>query len=80
MALEKINIIAENFSASTSKENSKRIMNEMINKNTDMKLLYVTPEKMAKSKTFMNKLQKSYEMGLFKRLAIDEVHCCSGIN
>ena len=77
MALEKINIIAENFSASTSKENSKRIMNEMINKNTDMKLLYVTPEKMAKSKTFMNKLQKSYEMGLFKRLAIDEVHCCS---
>ena len=80
MALEKINIIAENFSASTSKENSKRIMNEMINKNTDMKLLYVTPEKMAKSKTFMNKLQKSYEMGLFRRLAIDEVHCCSGIN
>ena len=26
---------------------------------------------------FMAKLQKSYSMGLFQRMAIDEVHCCS---
>ena len=26
---------------------------------------------------FMAKLQKSYSIGLFQRMAIDEVHCCS---
>lgn len=42
-----------------------------------MKLLYVTPERMAKSKTFMNKLQQAHEMGRLSCIAIDEVHCCS---
>lgn len=42
-----------------------------------LKLLYVTPEKLAKSKRFMTKLQQSYQEGLFCYLAIDEVHCCS---
>ena len=49
----------------------------MTNSKCKLKLLYVTPEKLSKSKRFMSKLQKSYEMGLFKRMAIDEVHCCS---
>ena len=26
---------------------------------------------------FMNKLQKMHELGLFSRLVVDEVHCCS---
>ena len=25
----------------------------------------------------MNKLEKSYELKIFKRIVIDEVHCCS---
>ena len=25
----------------------------------------------------MNKLQKMHELGLFSRLVVDEVHCCS---
>ena len=49
----------------------------MVNAKSEMKLLYVTPEKLSKSKRFMAKLQKSYSLGLFNRLAIDEVHCCS---
>ena len=49
----------------------------MVNPKCPMRLLYVTPEKLAKSKRFMAKLQKSYENGVFSRLAIDEVHCCS---
>lgn len=42
-----------------------------------VRLLYVTPERMAKSKRFMNQLQKCASQGRFARLAIDEVHCCS---
>lgn len=49
----------------------------MTDTNTKLKLVYATPEKLAKSKRFMTKLQKSYEMGLLSRIAIDEVHCCS---
>lgn len=49
----------------------------MTDPRSPLKLLYVTPEKLAKSKRFMAKLQKMHEMGRFARLAIDEVHCCS---
>lgn len=49
----------------------------MTDKNAPMKLLYVTPERLAKSKSFMNKLQKAYEMERIACFAIDEVHCCS---
>ncbi len=49
----------------------------MADKNSGLKLLYVTPEKMAKSKRFMSKLQNCFREGLLARLAIDEVHCCS---
>jgi len=49
----------------------------MIEKTCTLKLLYVTPEKLAKSKRFMSKLQKMYSMKNLTRIAIDEVHCCS---
>lgn len=49
----------------------------MVDKNAPMKLLYVTPERMAKSKRFMSKLQKMYIMKRLSLIAIDEVHCCS---
>lgn len=49
----------------------------MTDKNSSLKLLYVTPEKLAKSKRFMTKLQKMYQMKLLARVAVDEVHCCS---
>lgn len=42
-----------------------------------LRLLYVTPEKLAKSKRFLSKLEKAFELGLLQRVAIDEVHCCS---
>jgi ATP-dependent DNA helicase Q1 len=49
----------------------------MLNKNGKFKLLYVTPEKLAKSKSFMTKIQKMYVLGRLSLIAIDEVHCCS---
>lgn len=63
--------------SSSSKEHVAHVKNQMVDKNGSLKLLYVTPERLARSKQFMNKLEKSYAMGLLSRIAIDEVHCCS---
>ncbi|KAG0222712.1 hypothetical protein BGW42_006358 [Actinomortierella wolfii] len=93
------------LSASTSKEETKRIMDEMLGSpptkgpksaasavtaSTDrltwetdhsqgLKLVYVTPEKISKSKRFMNQLEKVYAAGRLARIAIDEAHCCSNM-
>lgn len=75
--LRSIGINADTLNAASSKDDVKRIHSDMCDMSGTLKLLYVTPEKLAKSKMFMNKLQKAYEMGRFTRLVIDEVHCCS---
>ncbi|XP_056605298.1 ATP-dependent DNA helicase Q1 isoform X3 [Triplophysa dalaica] len=77
MYLKSIDVAAVTLNASSSKEDSKRILAGMIDKNSPFKLLYVTPEKIAKSKLLMSKLEKAYNMGLLARIAVDEVHCCS---
>lgn len=43
----------------------------------EIKLVYVTPEKIAKSKTFLSTLQKMANNGTFARIVIDEAHCVS---
>nr|XP_023025690.1 ATP-dependent DNA helicase Q1-like [Leptinotarsa decemlineata] len=77
MALRKLNIQADTLNGSTSKEDKKRIHNNMISENSKLKLLYVTPEWVAKSKVFMTYLQKCFDKGYLDRIVIDEVHCCS---
>ena len=71
--LKSLNINADTINASSPKEHVKKIHDAMLDTDSDLKLLYVTPEKLAKSKMFMNKLQKMYDMGRFSRLVIDEV-------
>ncbi|CAL7940278.1 unnamed protein product [Xylocopa violacea] len=75
--LQKNNVKARMLSAKSDKENTKIIMNALIDKKSDLKLIYVTPEYMAKSNRFMSKLQKAFEMKRLNCFAIDEVHCCS---
>jgi ATP-dependent DNA helicase Q1 len=77
--LKRLGIRADTLNAASSKEHVKRVHECMTaNKdNDDLSLLYVTPEKLAKSKMFMNKVQRMHELGRFARLVIDEVHCCS---
>jgi ATP-dependent DNA helicase Q1 len=43
----------------------------------EIKLVYVTPEKIDKSKSFVSTLQKVYNAGRLARIVIDEAHCCS---
>ena len=41
------------------------------------KMLFVTPEKIAQSGSFMNGLRRLHENGLFRRIVVDEAHCVS---
>lgn len=77
MALHDLKVAAEMLNASSSKEVVNSVHSAMTDAKASMKLLYVTPEKLAKSKRFMAKVQKMYEMGRLARFVIDEVHCCS---
>lgn len=52
-------------------------MTGMTDPKAPFKLLYVTPEKIAKSKLLMSRLERAYKANLLSRIAVDEVHCCS---
>lgn len=42
-----------------------------------VRLIYVTPERIAKSKRFIGALEKCYRSGRLGRIVVDECHCCS---
>lgn len=77
MQLENLGIPAIVLNSTTSRETAKLASSAMVDPNSDLKLIYVTPERLAKSKYLMSQIQKMYEAGRFSRLVIDEVHCCS---
>lgn len=77
MYLKATNVSAVMLNASSSKEHSKTVMAGMVDPSTPFKLLYVTPEKVAKSKMLMSRLEKAHNAKLLSRIAVDEVHCCS---
>lgn len=77
MSLAKRDISAVMLNASSSKVEVNTAYADMAKKPCPIKLMYVTPEKLAKSKRFMNKLEQCYKLGSLERIAIDEVHCCS---
>ncbi|RWS02139.1 ATP-dependent DNA helicase Q1-like protein [Dinothrombium tinctorium] len=77
MQLTKLNIKTAMFNNQSSKEESNQLMHNLVDAKTGLKILYVTPEKLAKSKRLMSQIEKVYKAGRFARIVIDEVHCCS---
>ena len=77
MSVKSLEINASLLNASSSRTEATQVQNAMTDKQSGLKLLYVTPEKIAKSKRFMSKLEKTYELGLLSRIVIDEIHCAS---
>lgn len=77
MSLDQLGIISRTLNAHSSKEDVKTVHSMMLAKPSTLKLLFVTPEKLAKSKQFMSKLQKANDMKLVSRIVIDEIHCTS---
>lgn len=79
--LQEANVPAAYLTGTSTKEQVNHIQQGMVpDKNettTWFKLLYVTPEKIAKSKRFMARLNKAYDAGMLTRIVVDEAHCCS---
>ncbi|XP_056132956.1 ATP-dependent DNA helicase Q1 [Lampris incognitus] len=77
MYLKSIDLPAVSLNVSSSKEHVKMVMAGMTDPKATFKLLYVTPEKIAKSKMLMSRLEKAYNADRLSLIAVDEVHCCS---
>ncbi|KAB5564317.1 hypothetical protein DKX38_004371 [Salix brachista] len=77
MGLTALGIPAYMLTSTTSKENEKFIYMALEKGEGELKILYVTPEKISKSKRFMSKLEKCHNAGRLSLISIDEAHCCS---
>uniref|UniRef100_A0A803LEA9 DNA 3'-5' helicase n=1 Tax=Chenopodium quinoa TaxID=63459 RepID=A0A803LEA9_CHEQI len=77
MHLVQANIPAAYLSASMEWSEQQEILRELCTDNCRYKLLYVTPEKIAKSDVFLRHLEKLYSLDLLARIVIDEAHCVS---
>lgn len=70
IALRKLDIDAVTLNSSNSKTESQKVYEALKTGKSSLKLIYVTPEWMAKSKRFMSYLQKCYERKGLDRIAI----------
>lgn len=66
------------LSSTVPKEAAQAILQSVRQNGVDTpRLLYVTPERVAKSKALLAALQQAYEEGRLARIVVDEAHCCS---
>lgn len=66
------------LSGANTREESNEILRDVKQgTGAQYKVLFVTPERVAKSKTLLSALQKCYERDHLSRIVIDEAHCCS---
>ncbi|KAK1378969.1 hypothetical protein POM88_025713 [Heracleum sosnowskyi] len=75
MHLSQANIPAAYLSANMEWTEQQEILRELCLDNCRYKLLYVTPEKVAKSDVLLRHLENLYSRQLLARIVIDEAHC-----
>lgn len=71
MGLTALGIAASMLTSSTTKDEEKSIYKALEKGEGDLRILYVTPEKVAKSKRFVSKLEKCNHGGRLSLIAID---------
>ncbi|KAL1226152.1 ATP-dependent DNA helicase Q-like 4B [Cardamine amara subsp. amara] len=77
MNLLQTNIPAASLSAGMEWAEQLEILRELSSENSKYKLLYVTPEKVAKSDSLLRHLESLNSRSLLARFVIDEAHCVS---
>ncbi|KAK5635456.1 hypothetical protein RRF57_011168 [Xylaria bambusicola] len=77
--LRALNIAAATFNGETTPAAKREIMDALKQRHPEhyFQLLYVTPEMINKSATFLNGLKCLYDNNKLARLVIDEAHCVS---
>ena len=76
-ALGQLGIGAAFLNSSMSEEDAKRVYSDMRNKQSGLKLLYLTPEKISASAGLQACLQELFERRRLQMVVVDEVHCIS---
>jgi ATP-dependent DNA helicase Q1 len=76
-AMRALGIGAATINSATPTAVARATMKELMRGASDIKLLYVSPEKIAKSKSFMQLLDRVYAADLLARVVVDEAHCAS---
>jgi ATP-dependent DNA helicase Q1 len=76
-AMRALGIGAATINSDTPPAASRDLMKSLMRAASDVKLLYVSPEKIAKSKSFMALLDRVYAADLLARVVVDEAHCAS---
>jgi ATP-dependent DNA helicase Q1 len=71
MGLAALGIAAYMLTSTTNKEVEKFIYRVLDKGEGELKILYVTPEKISKSKRFMSKLEKCHHAGRLSLIAVD---------
>lgn len=71
MGLAALGISAYMLTSTSGKENEKFVYKALEKGEDDLKILYVTPEKVSKSKRFMSKLEKCHHAGRLSLISID---------
>ncbi|GAB2229187.1 hypothetical protein Droror1_Dr00023323 [Drosera rotundifolia] len=77
MHLLQANIPAAYLSANMEWIEQQEILRQLASDSCEYKLLYVTPEKVAKSDALLRHLESLHGRGLLARIVIDEAHCVS---
>ncbi|XP_020593878.1 ATP-dependent DNA helicase Q-like 4A isoform X2 [Phalaenopsis equestris] len=77
MHLLQANIPAAYLSGNMEWAEQQEILRELQSDNCKYKLLYVTPEKVAKSDALLRNLDALHSRGSLSRIVIDEAHCVS---
>ncbi|KAL1222851.1 ATP-dependent DNA helicase Q-like 4A [Cardamine amara subsp. amara] len=77
MNLLQANILAASLSAGMEWAEQLKILQELNSEHSKYKLLYVTPEKVAKSDSLLRHLENLNSRSLLARFVIDEAHCVS---
>uniref|UniRef100_A0A182QM24 DNA 3'-5' helicase n=1 Tax=Anopheles farauti TaxID=69004 RepID=A0A182QM24_9DIPT len=75
--LNSLDIPAGHLSGEAAPADVQRIYDDLYSSCPELKLLYVTPEKISSSAKFQNLLSALYRRNLLARIVIDEAHCVS---
>ncbi|XP_024542042.1 ATP-dependent DNA helicase Q-like 4A isoform X2 [Selaginella moellendorffii] len=77
MHLSQASIRAEHLSSNLEYEEQRQILQQLNFDHCEYRLLYVTPEKIARSDNLLRNLENLHRRRLLARIVIDEAHCVS---
>eukprot|EP00727_Mastigamoeba_balamuthi_P007638 m51a1_g3495 putative dna helicase (1156) ;mRNA; r:810182-814573 len=76
-ALMHLGIQARATNSNDTAQQAAQAMREVLDPSSDVKFLYLTPEKLSKSERTREQLRQLYSRGALQMVAIDEAHCVS---